>query len=238
MNYKYIYFLMLLICSNSFSQNNEFRSYIGNEKNKFISTEKSNSAYNSGIDFFNNSDYNNAVKQFTITIEEDKKQNYLSTDAYLARASAYIKLNLLKNAISDYSVIIENEKDTIYLILAYVGRGGVYGFLNETEMGIGDFKNALKLNSNDVDAIFNLSRLYIQQKDNIKGLDALNLAEKKYNLQKLNNPLIICSILYMKGVAKYSLNQKDFCNDFNSSLKYKTYLVKEQIDFIRKVCDN
>lgn len=235
---KLLLILILNFGVNSFSQNNEFRSYIGNEKNKFISSEISNSAYNSGIDFINNSDYNNAVKQFTITIDEDKKQNYLSTDAYLARASTYIKLNLLKNAISDYSVVIENEKDAIYLILAYVGRGGVYGYLNETEKGIGDFKNALKLNSNDVDAIFNLSRLYIQQKDNIKGLDALNLAEKQYNLQKLNNPLIICSILYMKGVAKYSLNQKDYCNYFNLSLKYKTYLAKEQIDFIRKVCVN
>ena len=238
MKYKYIYFLMLLICLNSFSQNNEFRSYIGNEKNKFISTEKSNSAYNSGIDFINNSDYNNAVKQFTITIEDDKKQNYLSTDAYLARASAYIQLKLLKNAILDYSVIIENEKDSNYLILAYVGRGGVYGYLNETEKDIDDLKNALILSPNDVDAIYNLSRLYIQQKNNIKGLDALYLAEKQYYLQKLNNPLIISSILYMKGVAKYSLSYNDYCKDFNSSLKYKTYLVKEQIDFIRKACGN
>ena len=78
----------------------------------------------------------------------------------------------------------------------------------------------------------------LQQKNNIKGLDALYLAEKQYYLQKLNNPLIISSILYMKGVAKYSLSYNDYCKDFNSSLKYKTYLVKEQIDFIRKACGN
>lgn len=221
---------------NSYSQNNEFRSYLGYEKNNFSSSEKSNSAYNKGIDFLNNGDYNNAIKQFTITIEEDEKERYLSTDAYLMRASALIQLNSFQKAINDYSIVINNEKNQELLSTAYIGRGGVYGYINDFINGINDFNSALKINPNDVDAIYNLARLYIQKKDYKEGLAALYLAEKEYNSQALDNSLTISSILYMKGVAKYSLNDKDYCKDFISSLKYKSSLVKQQIDFIEKTC--
>lgn len=221
---------------NSYSQNNEFRSYLGYKKNYFSSSEKSNSAYNKGIDFLNNGDYNNAIKQFTITIEEDEKERYLSTDAYLMRATALIQLNSFQKAINDYSIVIKNEKNQELLCTAYIGRGGVYGYINDFINGINDFNSALKINPNDVDAIYNLARLYIQKKDYKEGLAALYLAEKEYNSQALDNSLIISSILYMKGVVKYSLNDKDYCKDFISSLKYKSSLVKQQIDFIEKTC--
>lgn len=221
---------------NSYSQNNEFRSYLGYKKNYFSSSEKSNSAYNKGIDFLNNGDYNNAIKQFTITIEEDEKERYLSTDAYLMRATALIQLNSFQKAINDYSIVIKNEKNQELLCTAYIGRGGVYGYINDFINGINDFNSALKINPNDVDAIYNLARLYIQKKDYKEGLAALYLAEKEYNSQALDNSLTISSILYMKGVVKYSLNDKDYCKDFISSLKYKSSLVKQQIDFIEKTC--
>jgi tetratricopeptide (TPR) repeat protein len=222
----------------SFSQNSEFRSYLGYEKNNFTSSEKSNAAFNKGIDYLNNGDYNSAIKQFTITIEEDEKESYLSTDAYLMRASALIQLNSFQIAIDDYSIIINNEKNQELLSTAYIGRGGVYGYLNDFTKGINDFNRALKINPNDVDAIYNLARLYIQKKDYKEGLAALYLAEKEYNTQALDNSLTISSILYMKGVAKYTLKYSDYCKDFISSMKYKNSLVKEQIDFIEKNCRN
>ena len=76
---SYIFALALVIPLSVFTQNNEFRYYSGN-KNKFTSTIKSNTAYNKGLDYFEIGDYSNAISQFTITINEDEKQKYLSTD--------------------------------------------------------------------------------------------------------------------------------------------------------------
>ncbi len=238
MKYLSIFIIVFFFTINSFSQNSEFRSYLGYEKNNFTSSEKSNSAYNKGVDYLNNGDYNNAVKQFTITIEEDEKERYLSTDAYLMRASALIQLNSFQKAINDYSIVINNEKNQELLSTAYIGRGGVYGYINDFIKGINDFNSVLKIDPNDVDAIYNLARLYIQKKDYKQGLAALYLAEKEYNSQALDNSLTISSILYMKGVAKYTLKYSDYCKDFILSMKYKSSLVKEQIDFIEKNCRN
>lgn len=220
---------------NVYSQNNEFRFYKG-EKNKYSSTEKSNLAFNKGNEYFDLGDYENAVKQYSISIEEDKKQKYLSTDTYLNRAKALTQLNLFNDAIEDYSVVIENETDETYMINAYIGRGGIYGFTNDFDKGIFDFEAVLKKKSKDVDALYNLSRLYIQRKEFNKGLDLLEKAEKEYHLQGLNIPISISSILYMKGIAKYSLGNKDYCKEFLLAMNFKYSMVEDQINFIKQVC--
>jgi tetratricopeptide (TPR) repeat protein len=231
----FVFLCFFLLPFNAFTQNSEFRSYKGN-KNKFTSTKKSNTAFNKGNNYFELRDYNNAISQFTITINEDEKQNYLSTDAYLNRASAYLQINELDKAIDDYSIVIQYEKDKNYLLTAYVGRGGIYGFRKKYDKGIDDFTRALKITPNDVDANYNLSRLYIDKKDFSEGIKFLEIAENEYYKQNLNTPLLIASILYMKGIAKYSIGVSGYCDELKSSLEFEKYLVKQQVDFIKKIC--
>ena len=231
----FVFLYVLAFSFNAFTQNSEFR-YYKEDKNKFTSTKKSNTAFNKGIDYFDSKDYINAISQFTITINEDEKQNYLSTDAYLNRASAYLQINELDKAIYDYSIVIQYEKDKNYLLTAYVGRAGIYGFRKKYDKGIDDFTKALKINPNDVDANYNLSRLYISKKDFSEGIKFLKIAENEYYKQNLNTPLLIASILYMKGIAKYSTAQSGYCDELKSSLKFEKYLVREQVDFIKRIC--
>ena len=228
--------IIIFFCFSVNSQNSEFRDYEG-QKNKFTSTTKSNNAFNTGRDFYNSGDFKNAIFHFTVTIEEDNKQNYLSTDAFINRASAYTQLGDYNNAIIDYTSVVENEKDKSYLIVAYVGRGGIYGFQEEFDLAINDFNFALELNPYDIDAIYNLARLKIQKRDYLSGLKLLNQAQNEYEKQQIKKPLILSSILYMKGVSKYSLNKGDYCDDFNLALEFRESLVKEQINFIEKICN-
>lgn len=227
--------IIMFFCFSVNSQNSEFRDYEG-QKNKFTSTIKSNNAFNKGRDFYNSGDFRNAIFHFTITIEEDKKQNYLSTDALINRASAYTQLGEYGNAIFDYKLVIENENDKTYLIIAYVGRGGIYGFQEKFDLAIMDFNSALELNPNDVDTLYNLARLKVQKRDYLSGLELLNQAQNEYQKQQIEEPLILSSILYMKGVSKYSLNKGDYCDDFNLALNYRESLVIEQINLIEKMC--
>jgi tetratricopeptide (TPR) repeat protein len=219
-----------------YAQNSDFKEYVGEEKNKFNSSKKANTAFNKGFDFFNAGDFENAIEQFTITIEDDKKQKYFSTDAYLNRATAYLQINDFTNAIDDYSAIISFGKDN-YLITALIGRAGVYGYLGDFDKGIEDFRMAIDLKPNSVDALYNLSRLYLQKKDYKNGLEFSMLAEKNYKTQRLNNPLLLSSIYYNNGAAKYSLNISNYCDDFNLSIQLDGNTIsKGQIDFIKNVC--
>lgn len=237
MKFNILLFNTIMLLSFSLnSQNSEFRDYEA-QKNKFTSTTKSNNAFNKGRDFYNSGDFRNAIFHFTTTIEEDKKQNYFSTDALINRASAYTQLGEYSNAIIDYTSVIDNEKDKTYLIIAYTARGGIYGFQEKFDLAIMDFNFALKLNPNDVDTLYNLARLKIQKRDYLSGLELLNQAQNEYEKQKIKEPLILSSILYMKGVSKYSLNRGDYCDDFNLSLNFKESLVKEQINLIEKMCN-
>tara|TARA_B110000027_G_scaffold58316_1_gene63046 strand:- start:908 stop:1618 length:711 start_codon:yes stop_codon:yes gene_type:complete len=228
--------LALLVSFSSFGQSTDFKNYVSTKENKFKSSKKANIAYNKGSRFFDIGDFDNAIAQFTITIEDDKKQKYFSTDAYIGRASAYTQINDLTSTINDYSEIINFEKDPLYLIIAFVGRGTTYGYLGNFDKAIDDFKMAIGLEPNSVDALYNLSRLYLQISDSKNALKYSIKAEKNYKNQKLNNPLLFSSICYNKGVAKYSLNISTYCDDFMLSVKFKNSMSKEQLQFIENVC--
>ena len=233
---KKLSLVLLFIPFLFFGQNSNFNEYVGDEKNKFSSSKKANLAFNKGSDFFNAGDFLNAIEQFTITIEDDKKQKYFSTDAYINRATAYLQINDFTNAINDYSAIINFGKDS-YVTTALIGRAAVYGYLGDFDKGIEDFRKAINLNPNSVDALYNLSRLYLQKSDYENGLKYLLQAENNYSNQMLNNPLLLSSINYSKGAAKYSLNISGYCDDFSLSIELdENTLSKGQLEFIENVC--
>jgi tetratricopeptide (TPR) repeat protein len=226
--------LVFFISFISFGQ--DFKSYVTIEKNKFNSSKKANIAYDKGTNFFNIGDYDNAIAQFTITIEDDKKQKYFSTDAYINRAAAYIQINDFTRAINDYSEVINFEKDASFLKTALIGRAGVYASMEDFDKAISDFKKAIDLKLNDVDAFYNLSSLYLQMGDYKSVLEYSLLAENNYKKQDLNNLLLLGYIYFNKGVAKYFLNISSYCDDFTQSIKFKISMNKYQLQFIENTC--
>ena len=92
-----------------------------------------------GIEKDENSEYEEAIINFTKAIEIDSK--YI--DAYRSRASARIWINDYEGIVNDHTKIIElNSEDSD----AYESRGRAKASLNDYIGAIEDFNNAIELN--------------------------------------------------------------------------------------------
>ena len=146
-------------------------------------------------------------------------------------------MNDFDNALKDLGIVINNESDIEYLTIAYSLRASIYGNNGRFIEALSDIENSLKLNPNDVNTIYNKARLQIVQKKYKEGIITLEIVESIYKKQKLNIPVLISSIHYMKGVCRYSLKEDNFCVDFNKALVFINFLDKNQVDFINNVCE-
>ena len=131
----------------------------------------------------------------------------------------------------------DNESDIEYLTIAYSIRASIYGENGRFIEALSDIENSLKLNPSDVNTIYNKARLQIVQKKYKEGIITLEMVESIYKKQKLNIPVLISSIHYMKGICRYSLKEDNFCVDFNKALVFINFLDKNNIDFIKNVCE-
>lgn len=91
--------------------------------------------YNQGMIFFNNKNYNEAIKNFNAAI----KKNYQETAVYKQRGMCYENLNMLKEAIADYTTALTKTPNDADLL---VSRGNCYLKLNKKDIACNDYASA------------------------------------------------------------------------------------------------
>lgn len=99
--------------------------------------------FNRGICYNRLSGYENAVKDLTRAL----MFNRLNIDAYLERAQANIKMNLISTAISDFQSAEKTEPKNIKI---YETRGDMYKNQHKYNMAIDDYTKGLSYKSNAV----------------------------------------------------------------------------------------
>ena len=97
---------------------------------------------------YNNGNYEDAIKDFSMIIQSDAK----STNAFLQRGFCYALVKDFAHAIDDFTSVIQLEPDHEW---AYVSRGGAYNKVNEYNKAIDDFNKALLLKPTDCEAYNN-----------------------------------------------------------------------------------
>ncbi len=105
-----------------------------------------------------------SIRDLDYFIDKNEFPNDTLLLAYKYRALSYFRLKKYNNAILDsYKILsIKEEADS------YVNRGKAYLHLGNFKDATNDFKNALKIDSNDQNAIFNLK--IIEDVSNIKNI--------------------------------------------------------------------
>ena len=105
--------------------------------------------YNRGIAYYAKDQYEQAISEFTKTIEINPKR----AKAYYNRGIAYAKKDLYDQAISDYDKALEiSPGDT----KAHLSRGAIYcDVKSEYDQAISDYSKALEINPGDTAAYNN-----------------------------------------------------------------------------------
>lgn len=100
---------------------------------------EANNSFQKGYEYFSNSEYQKAIKQFTKTIEIEKD----AYEAYFLRAVCYGFINEHTKAINDYDVIENVKYMKRHIILN--NRGLEYVKLNQNKNAIKDFSKAIEI---------------------------------------------------------------------------------------------
>ena len=98
----------------------------------------SETAFNRGVDYATQGDYENAIKEYDEAIRLDPQ----FAIAYINRGSAYTDLEQYERAIEDYDEAIRLDPQADG---AYWGRGWVYGHLGLQELAARDIAKAKSL---------------------------------------------------------------------------------------------
>ena len=98
-----------------------------------------NAYYNRGTAYINKGEYNQAIKDFSKTIDLDFEHVVF---AYRGRGVAYYAEDRFHRAIDDFSKVISLTPDDPF---AYLGRGQAYRNLLVFEKAIQDFSTAIRL---------------------------------------------------------------------------------------------
>lgn len=154
--------------------------------------------YNSAIELTNSGNYVEAIKTYSRAIDE----NVLFHEAFFSRGYTYYLLNQYTKAINDFDIAIEIKPVALY----YFQRGMAYEKLEKDFVAIQNYNEAIRLDTNYLDAIYQRGKLLDWQN---KDEEALHDYKKALQLG-LNNP----KLYYEIGWIYSSLNQPD------SALKY------------------
>jgi len=114
------------------------------DNNTTAATNAGEAAFEKGVKYFNNSEFNNAILAFTDAINLGCKD---MSNAYYYRADEYRMTKQYDKAISDCTSAINLYKDNA---VAYGTRGDSYRMKSEYDKAISDYDKAIALNpSND-----------------------------------------------------------------------------------------
>ena len=111
------------------------------------SDEKATQFINQGQEKANNNDWNEAINQYTLAIQQSPK----SAIAYYDRATARYNLKDFRGAFMDYSkaINIDPYNSGSYVAGSYYGRGLCFQYLGNKEKACLDFTKANELGNPD-----------------------------------------------------------------------------------------
>jgi tetratricopeptide (TPR) repeat protein len=165
----------------------------------------------------NNND--SAVYYFSKAIQYDTTKDY---NLYLSRAQLYTKMNLLRNAIEDYTTLIEEIRAEGAF---YIMRGDLYAKLGEVRLAIADYTYVIN-NNHEINfpSLFyqKRGRLYYKTKD-------YNSAIEDFTSILKNKPDDV-DVLINRGICFNDIGKyQEAILDFNSALELEPddYLIYE-----------
>ena len=224
----------LSLAKNKFPNNSQVDEAIKNIKNETVAA-----TFDKAAEYFNNKDYQNAIKEY-------EKVNPPTADSMIGIASAYQNLNDNAKAIEYYQKAFQlNPKDSD--IAYYIG----VLYAEEDNLGAAEefLKKSVTLNKNNQKASEYLTSI-IQQNNanNLNEAIALYENEKYDESLKLLNKLLISDPMnsyayYYKGmIFDAKNNQTEAVNSYKNVLKYNNsedmnivnYLIASDLDTLGK----
>ncbi len=129
------------------------------EKLNYLKNFKDQIFYNIAIAQFIDFNYQDAINNFSKSIEYDEDDSY----AYLYRGNSKFKINDYFGALEDYSKSIEfNNKSNI---IALNNRGVSNFKLRNYKSALEDFKKSLKINPRNYSTLYNKSLTHFEMKE-------------------------------------------------------------------------
>ncbi|WP_250436638.1 tetratricopeptide repeat protein [Hanstruepera flava] len=112
--------------------------------------------------YFKKNQYNDAIHQYSESIKKDS----LLLMAYPNLATSYSIVGNTQKALETLNLLINNAPD---MSRAYYLRGLLYFELNNPKQALLDLKQAVKLNPNDAQSLYNIATYYYQNQDYTKA---------------------------------------------------------------------
>jgi arylsulfatase A-like enzyme/Flp pilus assembly protein TadD len=134
-----------------------------------------------GVAYYKKGDFANALENYHKALELDN--NYASVFNNIG--SIYLRIYLVKRDERAYRLAMDNFTRAITidprLFAAYNSRGAAYKFKNQVDKAIGDWKKAIEINPNFIDAYFNIGISYLGMGDKVSALKYFQLCKEKFN---------------------------------------------------------
>ncbi|BAY78459.1 hypothetical protein NIES25_49330 [Nostoc linckia NIES-25] len=133
--------------------------------------------YLDGMDKYQEENYENAIKQFDLALEE--VPNF--ADAYRYRAKIKAELGETDDAISDYSYLLLIEPKNYEI---YNNRGQIYYNLENYNQAIDDYNQSIRINPSFALAYYHRGLTYLKLENQHKALEDLRTAVELFDKEK------------------------------------------------------
>jgi len=168
-------------------------------------------SYFSGERFYRDGNYDRAIIEYTSSIN----RNGDFIDAFISRASAYMKKRDYRRAVDDYtrSIRIDGSRAELYNYRGFArAELAARGSAGEMSSAIEDFSRAISINRNYVDALINRSRAYYRTGSYDRAIED---CDRIIRLEPSNY-----AIWNRRGSAWYAKEDDDRAiRDFNEAIK-------------------
>jgi tetratricopeptide (TPR) repeat protein len=133
-------------------------------------------AYDRGVTHYYEGDYNQAVRYFSLIIDETfqipNDCDYIAM-SYQARAGCYLQLKNFSGAVQDYKQAIQIDPTNSDI---FMNRGIAYTYTTEYTKAIEDLNMAINLKPDSANAFFNRGHAYVYTGEYVKAINDYNQA--------------------------------------------------------------
>lgn len=176
--------------------------------------------YNKALYLYNHDKYNEAIREFTNSIEFENQFNYKS---YYYRGRAYLELNNYEKSILDFTNSIkftssDNGYESNFKMYSFIYRGLANESLENFDAAINDYSDALKLEPYVYQALKYRAEVYFKVLNYKSALEDLNKAIEHYTFPNTQTDLYcLRGLIYEEygwsnneDIELYLLSLKDF----------------------------